>query len=61
MEKNIKDCVDSMTGEVDCTKLAEMCCEHFNCNDEGGPLDDPDHFVWDLAFQVGTDWEIKAG
>ena len=61
MERNVADYVDNMTGEVSCTQLAEACCQHFDTNHEGGPLDDPDHWVWDLAAQVATDWEIKAG
>jgi hypothetical protein len=54
MERNVRDYVDPKTGEVILTELAENCCQHFDCKDEGGPLDDSDHWVWDLAAQVAT-------
>lgn len=59
MNENVRDSMDPETGEVNCTHLAESCCDHFDANNEGGPLDDPDHWIWDLAFDIAT--EIKFG
>ncbi len=33
----------------DPTQIAEKCADLFNVNFEGGPLDDPDHWIWELA------------
>ncbi len=35
--------------EVSCTRLAEACAVEFDCADEGGPLDDETHPIWDWA------------
>lgn len=43
---------DPRTLEVDCTGLAEACAEAFDMADEGGPLDDPDHWIWEVAVEV---------
>lgn len=32
--------------------LAEECAAAFNVNDTGGPLDDPDHWIWDLPVEI---------
>lgn len=40
-------------GEVNCTRLAEECAAAFDANDEGGPLDDELHWIWELAFEEG--------
>jgi hypothetical protein len=34
---------------VNLTRLAEECAAAFDCNHEGGPLDDPTHEIWDWA------------
>ena len=52
MQKNVSDHVDNLTGEVNMTSLAESCCDHFNENQIGGPLDQEDHFVWELASDI---------
>lgn len=38
-------------GEVNTTSLAESCAHAFNQNDEGGPLDDETHWIWDIAME----------
>ena len=52
MKANKRDHVDPKTGEVNYTTLAEECCNHFDVADEGGPLDDDTHWVWELATKV---------
>ena len=37
-------------GDVNHTALAEMCAAHFDMNGVGGPLDDPDHWIWEVAL-----------
>ena len=41
---------DRRTGEVDSTALAEACAAHFDVDGLRGPLDDPDHWIWDVAI-----------
>ncbi|MCP4592004.1 MAG: hypothetical protein GY842_14815 [bacterium] len=36
--------------DVNLTRLAEECAAHFGEDEIGGPLDDPDHPVWDWAI-----------
>lgn len=56
MRNNVLECVEN--GEVNCTKLAENACAHFDIR----LLDnDPDHWVWDMSFDVRVEWDIKAG
>lgn len=43
---------DPRTLEVNHTSLAEACAEAFDVADEGGPLDDPDHWIWEVAVEV---------
>ncbi len=38
--------------EVSCTRLAEACTVEFDCADEGGPLDDETHPIWDWAIEA---------
>lgn len=45
---------DPRTNEVNLTSLAEACAEAFDVADEGGPLDDPDHWIWEVAVEVGS-------
>lgn len=53
MRRNIADHRDPHTGEVNATTLAESAADAFDANGLGGPLDDPDHWIWDLAITVG--------
>lgn len=39
-------------GELSATKLAESCADHFDVKDEGGPLDDDGHWIWEVALEV---------
>jgi hypothetical protein len=41
-------------GEVNLTSLAEACADAFDDAEEGGPLDDPDHWIWDLALEAAS-------
>ena len=34
------------------TQMAEDAAEAFGMDDEGGPLDDPNHWIWDLAIEI---------
>lgn len=53
MQANADDYRDRITGEVNLTALAEAAANHWCQDYEGGPLDDPDHWVWELAAKVG--------
>lgn len=52
MRRSLDEHRDGRTLEVDCTGLAEACAEAFDMADEGGPLDDPDHWIWEVAVEV---------
>jgi hypothetical protein len=39
-------------GDVNLTAIAEGAAEEFGIDHEGGPLDDPDSWILDLAFKV---------
>jgi len=52
MRRNLEDHRDDV-GEINATTLAEACADAFDANGLGGCLDDPDHWIWDLAIQVG--------
>lgn len=52
MKANKNDHIDTKTGEVNYTSLAEECCIYFDVANEGGPLDDETHWVWEIATQV---------
>jgi len=41
--------VDSITGETNLTELAEDAAGYFHQNHRGGCLDDPDHWIWEIA------------
>ncbi len=44
-------------GEVNCTLLAENAAAHFKANDQPGPLDDPEHFIWTAATSTAAWWQ----
>jgi hypothetical protein len=52
MRDNAEDYRDPKTGEINSTALAEACAETFDVKDEGGPLDDETHWIWDEAARV---------
>jgi hypothetical protein len=39
-------------GEINHTSLAEAIAARFDADGEGGPLDDPDHWIWEVALEV---------
>jgi hypothetical protein len=52
IRSNANNFRDPQTGEVNYTQLAEECAANFDADNEGGPLDDPDHWIWDEAAKV---------
>ena len=42
---------------VNLTRLAEDCADHFGCNHEGGPLDDETHEIWEWAIDAADQYE----
>ena len=52
MRANRANHEDPTTGEINATSLAEEAADHFGVKDLGGPLDDSDHWIWDLAAEV---------
>lgn len=59
MKKMVTDYVDSKTGEVNATGLAEGAADEFDKKDLGGWLDDESHWVWDAAQEVADEYEKK--
>lgn len=57
MIQNVHDYEDRSCGEVNCTALAEGCADAFGQADEGGPLDEETHWIWDLAVDVAEKYE----
>jgi hypothetical protein len=45
---------DPITKEVNFTSLCEEAAEVFNQNFEDGPLDDPNHWIWDCPVEIFT-------
>ena len=56
MLRNVGDFEDKCGG-VNCTSLVESCCEEFDEDGLGGPVDDNDHWVWELAIDVSEGHE----
>lgn len=46
---------DKLTGEVNMTELAEHCATVFGVDHLGGPLDQTEHWIWDLAYEVSCE------
>ena len=42
---------DEVTGEVDATALAEAAAAALDANGTDGPLDDEQHWIWELALK----------
>lgn len=55
MSAHAEDYRDGATGELNPTGLAEGAAAELCLNDEGGPLDDPDHWIWELALEPKED------
>lgn len=53
MRQHVAEHVDARTGEVNCTQLAEEAADYFEQYDVDGPIDDPDHWIWEVAAEVG--------
>lgn len=53
MRRLVANHFDHVTGEVNCTALAEETADELNVNHVGGPLDDETHPIWIWAVQVG--------
>lgn len=59
-KKNVKsymnniysDHVDNHTGEINYTSLVESAACCFEQDYENGPLDDPDHWIWEIALEI---------
>ena len=59
MRQNYFEHVDNVTNEINRTSLAESAAEEFNKSSEDGPLDDPDHWIWDCAHEIGCEYETE--
>ena len=57
MLAHIEEHRDPKTSELDMTSIAEACAAAFGEDDEGGPLDDETHWIWDLAFEAHREAE----
>lgn len=54
MRVHIEECVDSC-GEIDCTKLAEDCANHFEFYDKDSSDAEIPEEIFDLAVQVSEE------
>lgn len=52
MAANYNDYVDPLTNEINLTAIVEAAAEKFNKNFEDGPLDDPDHWIWECPLEI---------
>lgn len=52
MRRNREDFRVARTGELNLTAMAETAAAEWDQDDEGGPLDDPDHWIWEAAVDV---------
>lgn len=55
MRAHLEEHRDPRTYEVNLTSLAEAAADAFDVADEGGPLDDPDHWIWDAAIEAADE------
>lgn len=60
MRTNASNHVDAC-GEVDFTSLTTAAASAFNVDDVGGPLDDSEHWIWELALDVRLDSIPRRG
>lgn len=44
--------VDKAVGEVNYTSLVESAASYFEQDHMNGPLDDPDHWIWEIALEI---------
>ena len=49
------DLIDGV--EVNTTRLVEEIAKEFGVADEGGPLDDETHWIWDTGHEVACSFE----
>lgn len=52
MRNNYSEHVDDTTGEVNLTSICEAAADYFEEDNEGGPLDDPDHWIWECPIEL---------
>lgn len=52
MRTNVGDFRDPKTHEVNATALAEAAASAFDADYVNGPLDDPDHWIWEAALEI---------
>jgi hypothetical protein len=52
MVLNLDEHRDARTGIVNLTALAEAAAGAYGIDDEGGPLDDPEHWIWEAAIEA---------
>jgi hypothetical protein len=52
MRSMVETYQDRVTGEVNLTEIVEGCAGAFGVDGIGGPLDDPDHWIWEVAVEV---------
>ena len=58
MRENAKKHEDSC-GEVCCTSLVEGCCDEFLDGGVGDPLQNPHHWVWEVAVDIQEEYENR--
>lgn len=56
MRRNVSECEDPQTGEVNMTQLAEMVADELDCSER---LDDGDDSIWDHALNVAEAHQKK--
>ena len=52
MRIHLEEYRDGRTGEINLTTMCEDAATEFGMNEEGGPLDDDTHWIWDVSVEV---------
>lgn len=60
MRRRVRDFADGQTGEVQLGALAEAAADAFDLADEGGPLDETDHWIWDVARETADTYAGRS-
>lgn len=45
--------------QINATLLAENAAEYFGVKDKRGPLDDPNHWIWEIALDEANAYEQR--
>jgi hypothetical protein len=61
MRRHLEEHRECRTGDVNLTALCEAAADAFDVKDEGGPLDDGNHWIWNVAYNVMSEFGLVEG